>query len=263
MRILAETAEHLGSWWGPALAFVAGVVSFASPCVLPLVPGYLSFVTGESLIGGSPAAGPTSVEGSTVAVAPARRVRPILLFILGFTIVFTAMGALVTRINVASLVRGTTGRWIAGGFVVAVGLLMIGYALRLGPLSLYAERRPFLERVKPSGWSGLPLGMAFAAGWTPCIGTVLAGILALAAGATVWRGVVLLIAYSFGLGLPFLLIGLGVQRLMGFMGWAKRHYSAILACSGTLLVALGMMIATGTFARWIAPLQRYLPGFGL
>jgi cytochrome c-type biogenesis protein len=252
MPILADAAQHVSSWWGPALAFVAGVISFASPCVLPLVPGYLSFVTGESLVD-------VRRQPSGAAARPAS-VLPIVLFILGFSIVFTAMGALVTRVNVTSLVRGGVGRWIAGGFVALVGLAMIGYALRRGPLALFAERRPLLERVRPGAWSGLPLGMAFAAGWTPCIGPVLGAILALAAGQTAWRGVLLLACYSLGLGLPFLLVGVGVQRLMGAMTWVRRHYAAILSASGALLVTLGVLIASGTFARVVAPLQRYLPG---
>src|SRR5919108_5043433 len=149
----------LSSWWAPALAFAAGVVSFASPCVFPLVPGYLSFVSGTD-------AGPER-----------RPILPILLFILGFAIVFTTLGASATAVR---FIKGDLGLRIAGGVVVVFGLAMLAYALRLGFVGLYAERRPFLSRVRPGPAGALPLGAAFAAGWTPCIGPVLGGILAIA-----------------------------------------------------------------------------------
>jgi cytochrome c-type biogenesis protein len=103
--------------------------------------------------------------------------------------------------------------------------------------------------------------MAFAAGWTPCIGPVLGGILALAASSgSSARGAILLFVYSLGLGLPFLLVGLGVQRLMGAVGWIRRNYRAIAGVSGVLLVIVGVMMLTGTFTRLLAPLARYAPG---
>jgi cytochrome c-type biogenesis protein len=221
----------LSSWWAPALAFVAGVVSFASPCVLPLVPGYLGFVTGGRA---------TEGEGRRPLV-------PILLFIVGFTIVFTPLGAFA-----GSFVRIFRDPWFqraAGVVVVVLGLLMIGYALRKGSLGLYAERRPFLERVRPGTVGALPLGMAFAAGWTPCIGPVLGGVLAIAAAGGTVRGAGLLLAYSLGLGVPFLLIGLGVDRLMQALGRIRRHYRVIAGISGALLVTVGVLLITGAFTR--------------
>lgn len=243
--MIAEAADQIATWWAPALAFVAGAVSFASPCVLPLVPGYVSLVTG----------------GATVAERTrAARLAPMLLFVAGFTVVFTAVGALATRINVVALVRGTAARWILGGFVIALGALMIGYALRLGPARLYADRRPLLERARVGSWGAFPVGMAFAAGWTPCVGPVLAAILGVAAAeGSVVRGVVLLLCYSLGLGVPFVLVGLGVERLFGALGWVRRHYAWITGVSGALLVVLGVLLATGRFTRIVAPLQRYLP----
>jgi cytochrome c-type biogenesis protein len=221
----------LSSWWAPALAFAAGVVSFASPCVLPLVPGYLSFVTGARA---------TEGEGR-------RPIVPILLFILGFTIVFTLLGAFA-----GTFVRFFRDPWFqraAGVVVILLGLLMLGYAFRRGSPRLYAERRPFLERVRPGTLGALPLGMAFAAGWTPCIGPVLAGILAIASSGGTAKGAALLLSYSMGLGLPFLLIGLGADRLMRALGWVRRSYRAIAGVSGAILVLVGILLLTGTFSR--------------
>jgi cytochrome c-type biogenesis protein len=242
--MLADLVETgLSSWWAPALAFAAGVVSFASPCVLPLVPGYLSFVTGTR-----------ATEG------PERRppLVPMLLFILGFTVVFVLLGAFAGTF--VRLVRDEWFQRVAGVLVALLGVLMIGYAVRRGSPGLYAERRPLLERIRPGAVGAFPLGVAFAAGWTPCIGPVLGGILAIAAGGGTGKGVVLLLAYSAGLGLPFLLIGLGVDRSMAAFGWIRRRYRAIAGVSGALLVAAGVLLMTGLFRQVTAQLSRYAPG---
>jgi len=221
----------LSSWWAPALAFAAGVVSFASPCVLPLVPGYVSFITGSRA---------TEGEGR-------RPILAILLFILGFTIVFTLLGAFA-----GTFVRFFRDPWFqraAGLVVLVLGLLMLGYAFRRGSPALYAERRPLLERVRPGTAGALPLGVAFAAGWTPCIGPVLGGIIAIGASGGTVKGAALLVVYSLGLGLPFLLVGLGADRLVERLGWVRRHYRAIAGISGAFLVIAGVLLITGTFAR--------------
>jgi cytochrome c-type biogenesis protein len=241
--MLADLVETgLSSWWAPALAFAAGVVSFASPCVLPLVPGFLSFVTGTR-----------ATEGRS-----RRPLVPILLFILGFTIVFTLLGAFAGTF--VRLVRDDWFQRVAGLVVAVLGALMIGYGLRRGSPRLYAERRPLLERIRPGTVGALPLGVAFAAGWTPCIGPVLGGILAIAAGGGTGRGVALLLTYSAGLGLPFLLIGLGVDRSMAAFGWIRRRYRAIAAVSGVLLVTAGILLMTGFFRQVTAQLSRFAPG---
>ena len=232
----------LSSWWAPALAFAAGVVSFASPCVLPLVPGYVSFVTAGR-----------ATEGEN-----RRPLLPILLFILGFTIVFTLLGAFA-----GSFVRFFRDPWfqrVAGLIVVGLGLLMLAYALGRGPAALFAERRPLLDRARPGTFGAFPLGVAFAAGWTPCIGPVLAGIMGIAATGGSAKGALLLAVYSLGLGVPFLLVGLGADRLMQSLGWVRRHYRAIAGVSGAFLVAVGVLLMTGTFQRFIAPLARFAPG---
>jgi cytochrome c-type biogenesis protein len=183
---------------------------------------------------------------------------PILLFIAGFSAVFTGLGAFSAAL--VPRIKSITGQRIAGVVVIAIGLLMIAYALRRGSMALYRERRPFLDKVKPGRVGALPLGMAFAAGWTPCIGPVLGAILTLASQGGAGRGMLLLFCYSLGLGVPFLLVGLGVQRLMGAFGWAKRHYGAIAGVSGALLIVLGLLLVTNRFTRLVAPLARYAPG---
>jgi cytochrome c-type biogenesis protein len=233
----------LASWWAPVLAFAAGVVSFASPCVLPLVPGYLSFVTGGLA---------TEGEGRRPLV-------PILLFVLGFTVVFTLLGAFAG--SFVGFFRNPWFQRVAGGVVVVLGLLMLGYAFRRGTPAMYAERRPLLERVRPGTVGAFPLGIAFAAGWTPCIGPVLGGILAIASSGGTARGAGLLLAYSLGLGVPFLLIGLGADRLLRTLGWVRRRYRAIAGVSGVLLVVMGLLLVTGTFTRLFVQLApSFVPG---
>jgi cytochrome c-type biogenesis protein len=182
-----------------------------------------------------------------------------LLFIAGFTIVFVLLGAFATTF--VRIFRGSAGQRIGGAIVIAFGVLLIGYALGRGSLAMYAERRPFLEHVRPGSVGALPLGMAFAAGWTPCIGPVLGGILALASAGSTPRAVLLLVCYSAGLGLPFLLVGLGVTRFMGAVSWVRRRYTAIAIVSGSLMVVMGVLLFTGRFTRIVAPLaERFTLG---
>jgi len=230
----------IASWWAPLLAFAAGLISVASPCVWPLLPGYVSFISGEGVL---------EAEGE-----PGRPIVPILLFIGGFTIVFVLLGAFSSTF--IEVFRGDVGQQSGGARVIAFGLLMIGYAFGRGSMALYAERRPFLQKVRPGTMGALPLGMAFAAGWTPCIGPVLGSILALAYAGSTGRAVVLLIAYSAGLGVPFLLVGLGVTHFMGAFGWVRRHYRAIAAVSGVLMITVGVLLFTGQFTRLVAPLAK-------
>ncbi|GIU97351.1 MAG: hypothetical protein KatS3mg013_1154 [Actinomycetota bacterium] len=247
--MIAEVSQQVTAWWGPVVAFVAGALSFASPCVLPLVPGYVSFVTGRRVVADGPQREPIG-----------RRLVPMLSFVAGFTTVFTAVGALATRLNVVALTRGPVGRWVLGGFVVLVGLLMLAYALGRGPAGVLSERRPLLERARIGSWGAFPVGMAFAAGWTPCVGPVLAAILGLAAAEeSVARGVLLLVSYSAGLGLPFVLVGLGADAVLVRAGGIRRGYRWIAGASGALLVGLGLLLATGAFTRLVAPLQRFVP----
>jgi cytochrome c-type biogenesis protein len=241
--VLADWVQDgLGSWWAPGLAFAAGVVSFASPCVFPLVPGYLSFVAG----------GEVRDERQPVV--------PILLFIAGFAAVFSALGAFTGAMT--RLLRSPAGIRISGAIIIAFGVLMLLYALRLGSPGLFLERRPLLERAKPGRTWAFPLGVAFGAGWTPCIGPVLAGVLAVAGsqGGSL-RGALLLFVYSMGLGLPFLLVGVGIRKLMGALAFVKRNYQWIAGISGVVMIAIGVLVATNLWTRMLGPVFRAISDF--
>lgn len=232
----------------PVLAAVAGAVSFTSPCCLPLVPGYLSFMS----------ALPVGDLGRREARAVALRAAT--LFVAGFTLVFSALGvtvgllgSAVTR-NLPVIVR------VAGVGIIVMGLAMAGL-LRL-PF-LYREWRLDLSRAKRGPGGAFGLGMAFAAGWTPCIGPVLATILATAAatGTAAWGGV-LLAFYSLGLGIPFVLLALGFTRARGSLEWLRRHGRAIETTGGMLLVAVGVLFVSGEWRTFFIPLQRSFARWG-
>jgi cytochrome c-type biogenesis protein len=243
--VIADVGTRVTEWWGPALAFAAGVVSFASPCVLPLVPGYLAFITGAE---GAPG-------------EPRKPIVPILLFILGFSLVFTLLFGF-TASAARSWFLSPAGRRVAGGFVLAFGIFMLLYAVRAPVPWLYREGRPFLALARPGSVGALPLGMAFAVGWTPCIGPVLGAITTLAfnQGSTP-RVIFLLFMYSLGLGLPFLLVGLGIERLMGAFRFFSRNYRWFAAASGVLMAAIGILLLTGQWNRLMAPLLEEVARF--
>ena len=243
-------------------AFGAGLLSFISPCVLPLVPGYLSYISGLSL---DEMRGTAIIAGGgTVAVGHpvgARRqvVIASLAFIVGFSLVFVALGAAASAIGQFLAERQAIFNRIAGAVIIVFGLHTMG-VLRIE--WLYQEKRVQTSR-KPAGVFGAGLvGVAFAFGWTPCIGPILAGILALAGSQeTVGQGVRLLGVYSLGLGVPFMATALMIDRFFGAMGRIRRHYHTIELVSGALLVIIGLLIFTNKFtviAKWLTP---YLPVF--
>jgi cytochrome c-type biogenesis protein len=246
--MVGDVTAGIHSWWAPVLAFAAGVVSFASPCVLPLVPGYLSFITGER-------AG-AARDGRPARTTP-RQVASILLFIVGFTAVFVVVGVF-TSSALGRFLNSDAGHRVAGVVVFVFGTFLLLYAMRVGAAWLYREGRPFLGRVRPGPAAALPLGMAFAIGWTPCIGPVLGAILTLAVqeGSTL-RASVLLTVYSLGLGIPFLLIGLGVGRLTGGLRAFSRNYRWFAGVSGVVMVAIGVLLILGQWTRLTAPLFRF------
>jgi cytochrome c-type biogenesis protein len=241
-------------------AFVAGVLSFISPCVLPLIPGYLSFISGATLeqMQGLPAA------GGAVAVAspPASRRRIIitsLFFILGFSLVFVSLGATASALGQFLMERLRFLGRIAGVVIILFGLHTMGL-LQIG--WLYSEKRVQMQR-KPAGPLGAMLvGIAFAFGWTPCIGPILAGILAIAAAQdTIGQGVELLAVYSAGLGIPFLITAIAIDRFFAAFARIRRHYRTIELVSGGLLVGIGVLIFTDRFTVIARVLQPYLPTF--
>ena len=235
-------------------AFVAGVLSFISPCVLPLVPGYLSFVSGVTL---------DEMRGKGDAdVARAGRHRVFIAsvaFVIGFSLVFIGLCASASAVGQFLMNQLSLIGKIAGALIVLFGLHMMG-VLKLN--WLYREKRFQAER-KPAGPLGaLLVGVAFAFGWTPCIGPILAGILAIAASKdTVGEGVTLLAVYSAGLGIPFLLTSLAVNQFFAAFAKIRRYYHAIEVVSGALLVAIGLLIFTNRFTLIAQYLTPYLPTF--
>ena len=236
-------------------AFGAGLLSFISPCVLPLVPGYLSYVSGLSLdeLRGTTTSRAADVSGN----ARTRVIVASLSFILGFSLVFIALGATASAAGQFLLERLPVLSRVAGAVIILFGLHTMG-VLRIE--WLYQTKQVQTSR-KPAGPFGAMLvGAAFAFGWTPCLGPILAGILAVGASRdTVGDAVQLLAIYSLGLGVPFLLTGLAINRFFGAMAKIRRHYHAIELVSGALLVVIGLLIFTNRFtviAQWLSP---YLP----
>ena len=219
------------------LAFSAGLVSFLSPCVVPLVPSYLTFVTGMTLEELTDPVGVTARRSRTMLHAT--------LFVLGFAIVFVSLGAAATAVGVAI---GRSLGWvqrIGGVVIILFGAHLLG-VLRVP--ALMRERRAHLE-AKPTGLVGsFVVGVAFGAGWTPCVGPVLATIL-LSAGTSgsVARGTLLLALYAAGLGLPFLVCAFGVDRLLTRMTVLRRWVRPLELVTGTLLIVVGLALATGRF----------------
>ena len=229
---------------GWAVAFGAGVVSFFSPCVAPLIPGYLSMVSGLSL--DQLSAGERS---HTV-----RALRAALLFVLGFVIVFVLLGVAV------SLLGGLIGpgrrllNQVAGIVMIAMGLLVLEVA-RL-PF-LYRERKLHLSPATLGPVGPTLLGMVFAFGWTPCVGPILAAILFYAGSTeTAGQGALLLLLYSLGMAVPFVATGVGFTRMTSVFGWVKRHHRLLNWGSGLVLIGMGLLFLTNTFFWLSIAMQR-------
>ncbi|MSO55827.1 MAG: cytochrome c biogenesis protein CcdA [Acidobacteria bacterium] len=235
-------------------AFLAGVLSFISPCVLPLIPGYLSFVSGVTL--------DEMRGGAMAAPAPGARRKAVIAsiaFVLGFSLVFISLGASATALGSFLMERLVLLGKVAGVVIILFGLHMMG-VLRIG--WLYSEKRLQPSR-KPAGFFGaMAVGIAFAFGWTPCIGPILAAILAVAATQeSVWQGVTLLAVYSAGLGVPFIATSLAINRFFAASARIRKHYHAIEVASGVLLVVVGVLIFTNRFTIIAQYLSPYLPVF--
>ena len=231
------------------IAFVAGVVSFLSPCVLPLVPGYISMLSGASV---------EEMKSGPGTELMGRIFRSSLAFAAGFSVVFIALGASATAVGNFLLAKRTIFNVVAGIIVIIFGLHLTG--LVKIPL-LYREAR--LETGSPRRGLGgsFLLGFAFAFGWTPCIGPILTGILALAATReTVFQGMFLLGIYSAGLAIPFLVTGLGLSQFMRFYGRFRKHLQVVEVASGALLIAIGALMAFNKFtvlSGYLAFLNRF------
>jgi cytochrome c-type biogenesis protein len=228
---------------GLLVAFVAGLLSFLSPCVLPLVPSYIGFLTGMSL--------PEMAGRRRVALLHA------VLFVLGFSLIFMLLGASATALGRALNYYQQWLQRIGGVLIILFGLVCLG-VIRLSVLN--QERRLQLEH-KPVGFLGSAVvGMAFGAGWTPCIGPVLGAILGLAATTRdLSRGVLLLGMYSAGLAVPFLLAAVALDAFLDWFQRFRRYLPWVMRLSGALLVLVGLLMVTGEFTRLAGWLQRFTP----
>jgi cytochrome c-type biogenesis protein len=250
-------------------AFIAGVLSFISPCVLPLIPGYLSFISGVSLeemrgmpvAAGGGGAAVTAGVGDTALNDAAKRqvVVTSLFFILGFSLVFVALGASATVLGQFLMDRLTVLGKIAGVLLVIFGLHTMG-VFKIN--WLLQEKRVHMQS-KPAGMVGaMIVGISFAFGWTPCIGPILSAILLVAAQQeSVNQGIILLSIYSLGLAIPFLLTALAINQFFVAFSKIRRHYHTIEIVSGLLMIVIGVLIFTNRFtiiAQWLTP---YLPTF--
>ncbi|MGM1064354.1 cytochrome c biogenesis CcdA family protein [Saccharothrix sp. Mg75] len=230
------------------VALLAGAISFASPCVVPLVPGYLAYLAG--LVG---AEAPAVTGGEAPKTGRWRVAGAALLFVLGFTVVFALTSFVVLGLTDVFWLQGELLQRIGGVVTIAMGLVFIGLVPVL-------QRDVRLHRVPRAGLLGAPLlGGVFALGWTPCLGPTLSGVLILASGtevgSTTVRGVVLVLAYCLGLGLPFVLIALGARWAVRATGWLRGHVRQVQVFGGALLIAVGVALVTGLWGDFVGWLR--------
>lgn len=231
------------------VAVLAGAVSFASPCVVPLVPGYLAYLTG--LVG---------ADGDH-PTGRARMLGAVGLFVLGFSAVFTA--AVVTVLGVADqlTLNELVLQRVGGVITIAMGLVFVGLVPAL-QRDIRMHPRPGLG---PRHMLGAPLlGAVFGLGWTPCLGPTLAGVIALAVGTPgdgLGRGVLLVCAYCLGLGVPFVLLAVGVQRAVRAVDWLRQHVRQVQLAGGAMLVVVGLLLVTGLWSEFVAVLRGPVSGF--
>ncbi|MGZ4608756.1 MAG: cytochrome c biogenesis CcdA family protein [Actinomycetes bacterium] len=237
------TITHGSLLFALPLAVAAGVVSFLSPCVLPLVPGFLSYVTGMTGVDLA-----ERHRGRLVAGA--------LLFVAGFTVVFVSAGVLAGAFGGFLLEYNQLLQRVLGALTIVLGLAFMG-AVPWLQRDLRVHRRPVL------GLAGAPmLGVLFGLGWAPCIGPTLGAVLALGySEGTAARGGVLAVAYCLGLGLPFVVTALAFRQAMGAFGWFKQHYVWVMRAGGAMLVAIGVLLVTGVWDQLTVQLQIWVNNF--
>ncbi|MEU0057092.1 cytochrome c biogenesis protein CcdA [Streptomyces sp. NPDC006334] len=226
------------------VAVLGGLVSFFSPCVLPLVPGYLSYVTG--------------VTGTDLGEARrGRMVAGASLFVLGFTAVFVSSGALFGYFGATLLENQGVLTKVLGVLMILMGVFFMG-------LMPWMTQREFRFHRRPAaGLAGAPLlGALFGIGWTPCIGPTLASVLALSSQqSSAGRGAILTVAYCLGLGVPFVLAAVAFRKALGAFGWVKRHYVWVMRIGGTMMIVTGLLLLTGVWDSLVQDMQSWSTGF--
>ena len=226
------------------IALLGGLVSFFSPCVLPLVPGYLSYVTG--------------ISGTDLAEARRGRMAAgASLFVLGFTAVFVSGGALFGYFGSTLQEHKDTMSKVLGVLMVLMGVFFLGMMPWLTQREFRFHRRPV------AGLVGAPvLGALFGIGWTPCIGPTLASVLALSSDqASAGRGAILTVAYCAGLGVPFVIAAVAFRKALGAFGWIKRHYVWVMRIGGGMMIATGLLLLTGAWDSIVQEMQGWSDGF--
>ncbi|MDP1876430.1 MAG: cytochrome c biogenesis protein CcdA [Actinomycetota bacterium] len=245
MEPVVEVVSSGALWLALPIAFAAGIVAFLSPCVLPLAPGYLSYITG--------------LTGTELAEPRGRRRTVLLgslLFVLGFSVVFVSYGVLFGGVGSFLIEYADVINRVLGVVVIVMGLAFIGVIPGL-------QRELRLHRAPTWGVAGAPLlGILFGLGWTPCIGPTLAAVQTLAfTEASALRGAILSFAYCLGLGLPFVVLGLAFSRMASAIGWVRRHYVWVMRIGGGMLVIVGLLLVTGLWTDLTVWLRVQFPGF--
>ncbi|MEU1121167.1 MULTISPECIES: cytochrome c biogenesis protein CcdA [unclassified Streptomyces] len=226
------------------VALLGGLVSFFSPCVLPLVPGYLSYVTG--------------VSGQDLGEARRGRMAAgATLFVAGFTVIFVSATVFFGALGRTLREHQSTVNTVLGVVMIVLGLFFMG-------LMPWLTQREYRFHKRPAvGLAGAPIvGALFAVGWTPCIGPTLASVLTLSAdGANPQRGAILGVAYSLGLGIPFILAAVAFRKALGAFGWIKRHYAWVMRIGGVMMIATGLLLVTGVWDSVIQQMQVWSNGY--